>query len=154
MEHETIDKWHVFRFAELVAELAGNAGTKLDDSAIELLADAVNWSWEAINPHNSMELFAMIAIRVGDKNATRFVKHCIHALENRSDYAHEIATNSAGHCLVAAVLTNDLSDLLSEDLIRSQVDYLSSYGPSNSGYNELKISVLKNNIAAYRTEEA
>lgn len=96
----------------------------------------------------------MIAMRVGHKNAARFVKNCIYALENRTDYANEVTTNSAGHCFVAAVITNDLSDLLSEDLIRSHADYLSSYTPNNSYYDDNQITLLMSKIAAYRTNKA
>lgn len=94
----------LFPLCEALVEATQGAGYT------DVLADAVDASWDLINPHNAMELALVIGRRLADDGRRSFASAVRLRLEDREDFESELATNSAGHCL-RRVLENDYEAL-------------------------------------------
>jgi hypothetical protein len=138
-----------FKPSERAIALVGTAGRAVSEAELQELVQSTEIAWDAIDPHNAMELFSILARSLGQSNAAAYIGRAIAALQSKPTFAVEVSRNSAAHCLVGAVLVNDRPALLSVELIRSQAKYLSSYSPSNCGYNADEIETLKRHLAPH-----
>lgn len=143
-----MDKWETFHSAQSLATEVGSTGRQLSSSEVAELSEAVSTVWGTINPHNAMELLALISQKVGPQNAAVFLESAIPMLRKQPSYDHEARKNSAARCLVAAALTSDRPDLLGPEIIESQAKYLASYTEENSSYSSGELAVMRKHISS------
>lgn len=67
------------------------------------LVDGVDSLWDSINPHNAMEYAEVVSRELPDHDRQEFGATLGAKLSQRPDFDHEMATNSANHCLRRAL---------------------------------------------------
>lgn len=78
-------------------------GQNLTEHQIDILADSLCDLWENGDPHNSMELSSGIVNYLLANDARKVLEKALPRLQEQSNYQHEVANNSANHCLISAL---------------------------------------------------